>query len=321
MQEPLEISGHTVAPGTRAHLEMPVGRLVTQQMLTLPLIAVHGAEPGPCVWLSAAIHGDEIHGTDVIRRALAAVSPATLRGTILALPIVNVWGFVHHSRYLPDRRDLNRSFPGSEKGSLAGQIAHLLLKEIVARCDAGVDLHAGSHHRTNAPQIRGDLTDPRVADLCAAFAAPYTLHAPMRAGSLRHAAAALGKPCVLYEAGAPLRFGKAAVRAGRIGVLRVLRHLGMITRAPKGHATRIARKSHWLRASRSGILELRVELGDAVAAGQIIGLIRDPYGDITGRVRAREPGHVIGARLLPLVNRGDAVVHLATVEPLEASVG
>ncbi len=313
--EPLEIRGQIIARGTKAQIDLPMGRLVTQQMLSLPLMAVHGAEPGPCVWLTAAIHGDEIHGTEVIRHVLKKITPEVLRGTLLAVPVVNVWGFVQQSRYLPDRRDLNRSFPGSPRGSLASQIAHLLMTEIVARCDAGIDLHAGSDHRTNLPQARGDLDDPKVAAMCEAFGAPATIHAGLRKGSFREAAANVGVPCLLYEAGEPHRFDDEAVRCGRIGVLRVLRHLGMIDKAPKGHATRVARSSHWLRATRSGIVHLRVALGDEVAADQTVGVIRDPYGDIAARIRSRTPGLVIGHGLSPLVNRGDAVVHVADVEP------
>lgn len=265
------------------------------------------------MWLSAAIHGDEVHGTEVIRRVLADVSPDTLRGTLLAMPVVNVWGFVQQSRYLPDRRDLNRAFPGSRRGSLASQIAHLLMTEVVSRCDLGIDLHAGSDHRTNVPQIRCDLEDERARGLGSAFSAPFMLHAALRSGSLRHAAAKLGIPCLLYEAGEPHRFDEIAVSCGHEGVLRVMQSEGMIDAAPDAGGTRVAMSSHWMRASRSGILHLEVSLSAEVEPGDTVGLIRDPFGDIAARVRARRGGVVIGHTLNPLVNRGDAILHLAHV--------
>jgi predicted deacylase len=316
MSKPFDVCGQTVAPGTRVRIDVPLGRLVTQQMLDLPLLVVHGTRAGPAVWLSAAIHGDEVLGTEVIRQVLGAISPGTLRGTILAMPVVNVWGFVQQSRYFPDRRDLNRCFPGSARGSLASRIAHLLMGEIVSRCDYGIDLHAGSHHRTNVPQARGNLDDPRVAAMCEAFGAPFTLHAKLRAGSLRHAAAKAGVPCLLYEAGEPHRFEASAVAAGRVGVLRVLRHLRMIAHAPRAHRTRVARKSHWMRAGRSGLVHLEVGLGASVRAGDTVAVIRDPYGDVAARMRARTAGAIIAVTLNPVVNRGDAVAHVAHVAPV-----
>lgn len=314
MTDPLLIGGETVKRGTRCRLDLPIARLITQQMVSLPLIVVHGANPGPTIWLSAALHGDEIHGTEIIRRVLTHVDAKTLSGTILALPVVNVWGFVEGSRYLPDRRDLNRSFPGSKHGSLAGQIAYRMLTEVVARCEYGIDLHAGSDHRINLPQARADLDDAQTASLCAVFGAPVTLHAKQRAGSLRNAAARRGIPCLLYEAGEPHRFDDDAIRCGELGVRRVLRHLGMLTADVEPAISQVARSSYWVRAGRSGILHLDVELGARITAGAPIGVIRDPFGDIAGRVKAREAGIVIGHTLNPLVNRGDAVVHLARTE-------
>ncbi len=315
MTKAFDIAGSTVEPGTSMRLGMPAGRLFTQQVIEIPLTVVHGAKPGPTVWVSAAIHGDEISGTDVVRRVIEAIDPANLRGTLLALPVVNVFGFVQHTRYLPDRRDLNRFFPGSKDGSLASQIAHLLMTHVVSRCELGIDLHAGSDHRTNLPQIRADLDDPHVRELCATFGAPLALHAPLRRGSLRHAARQAGVPCLLYEAGEPMRFDPAAVRYGTAGVLRVLKKLGMIKKAPAIKVpTRFSRRSRWMRTSRAGVVHLDVALGEEVKPSTTVAVVRDINGDVMCRLRAQRGGIVIGHTLNPLVSRGDAVLHLAALE-------
>lgn len=296
-------------------LGMPAGRLFTQQVIEIPLTVVHGAKPGPTVWVSAAIHGDEISGTEIVRRVTEELNPARMRGTLLALPVVNVFGFMQHTRYLPDRRDLNRFFPGTKDGSLASQIAHLLMTHVVSRCELGIDLHAGSDHRTNLPQIRADLDDPHVRGLCETFGAPVALHAPLRKGSLRHAAKQAGVPCLLYEAGEPMRFDPAAVACGTAGVLRVLKELAMVKKAPATKApTRFSRRSRWMRASRAGVVHLHVKLGDEVKASTVVAVVRDIHGDIVSRVRTQRGGIVIGHTLNPLVSRGDAVLHLATLE-------
>ena len=315
MTQTLTIGGVEVPPGTTRRLELPVARLFTQQMLRLPVVAVHGAQPGPRMWITAAIHGDEIGGTEVVRRVLTQLDPAMLRGIVVAVPVVNVWGFLDRSRYLPDRRDLNRSFPGTTKGSLAAHIAYLLLTEIVVGSSCGIDLHAGSHHRSNLPQIRGDLDDARVRVMADAFAAPATVHGKLRSGSIRHAAARRGIPCLLYEAGGTLRFDEPALRVGTAGILRVLAHLGMRDDAPAAsHPPFVSRETHWVRCARAGILHLRVDLGHRVERGAIVGVVRDTFGDITARVRSKDDGLVIGITENPLVNRGDAVLHIAVEE-------
>jgi predicted deacylase len=315
MRAPLTIAGREIRAGKLERLEIPVARMFTQQMLHLPVVVVHGKLEGPTTWITAAIHGDEISGTEIARRVLATVSPKTIRGTLIVVPVVNVWGFLEMSRYLPDRRDLNRSFPGARVGSLAAQLARLLMLEVVRPGSYGIDLHAGSHHRTNLPQVRGSLEDPRVRDMARAFAAPATIDSQYRSGSLRAAAARHDIPCLLFEAGTTLRMERETVITGTNGVLRVLKHLGMIDEAP--HATGntiISRRTSWLRASRSGIAQLEVTLGDHVTAGQQIGVIRDTFGDVTSRIRSRLSGLIIGQVENPLVNRGDALVHVADVE-------
>ncbi len=311
-----------VPAGKSAIGEIPVSRLVTGNRMSIPIKVCHGRHDGPVIWLSAAVHGDEIGGVEIIRRALLGIDPKTLAGTIVAVPIVNVHGFVNGDRYLPDRRDLNRSFPGSANGSLAARIANLFLTEIVSRSDVGIDLHTGSDHRTNLPQIRADLDDPRTRDLAIAFGAPFMMHAKLRDGSMRAAATATGSTVLLYEGGEAWRFDRDAIEAGVLGVGRVLARLGMVhtvdepvgldgsTAAPLPVESR---SSGWVRVRRSGIAGIDVELGQHVERGQIVATVRDSVGRRLSQTRSSRTGMVIGLTRQPLVNQGDAIIHIAEV--------
>jgi predicted deacylase len=225
---PFAIAEHSVQAGRSRQFELPISRLVTGTTVSLPVMVLHGRDDGPTIWLSAAVHGDELCGVEIIRRVIGALDARTLSGTVLAVPVVNVFGFNTGDRFLPDRRDLNRSFPGSPRGSLAGRIAHLMMTEVVARCSVGIDLHTGSDHRVNLPQIRGDMDDPQVRSLAEEFATPLSLHAQIRDGSLRAEAANAGARVLLFEGGEADRFDEGAITAGTAGVLRAMRHLGMI---------------------------------------------------------------------------------------------
>ncbi|KAA3638634.1 MAG: succinylglutamate desuccinylase [Armatimonadetes bacterium] len=282
--------------------------------VSLPILVLHGREAGPTVWMTAAIHGDELCGVEIIRRVLERVRPETMSGTIVAVPVVNVHGFNAGTRYLPDRRDLNRSFPGSLRGSLASRIAKLLMTEVIARCDVGMDFHTGSDQRENLPQIRADLDDPMTATLAKVFAPPVAIHSRVRDGSLRQAATDVGSTVLLYEGGEASRFSARAIRAGSEGALRVLSHLGVFPGTfPPAPPVLISRSSSWIRATRSGILHLHSDLGDHVAQGDTIATIHDPYGQRLGSVKTRKSGLIVGSTHSPLVNRGDAIVHIAEI--------
>lgn len=312
--EPTIVAGVSIAPGERTRIELPAGRLATGGKLTLPLEVLHGVRPGPRVWLSAAIHGDELNGVEVVRKILGEVTPGRLAGTLLAIPIVNVQGFIIESRYLPDRRDLNRSFPGSPRGSMASQLAHLFMREIVAGCSLGIDLHTGSDGRTNLPQIRADLSDPETARLARAFGAPALIHASVRDGSLRAAASDRGGRVLVFEGGEALRFERHVIDVGFAGVLRVLHELGMRKSAPPPppDIPIESRSTAWIRAGRSGLARIHLDPGDRVAKGDRIGIIRDAFGDRTLPIKANRSGVVIGLTRQPNVNRGDALIHVAT---------
>lgn len=298
--------------GKRHRLEIPVARLLTQNMISLPVMVINGEKTGPRLWLSAAIHGDELNGVEIIRQVLDKIEPAKLHGTLIAVPIVNVFGFVEHSRYLPDRRDLNRSFPGSPKGSLAARLANLFMTQIVSNSTHGIDLHTAAIHRTNLPQIRANLQDEETYRCAKAFGAPLTIHASTRDGSLRQAATMQGIPVLLYEAGEALRFDREAIRVGVEGVLRVMNFLKMYPFSfPKTAPTsQEIVETRWVRASCSGILRLQVTLGEKVEKKQQIGIISDAFGDSNTVVRAIVDGVVIGCTQNPLVNQGDGIVHL-----------
>jgi predicted deacylase len=267
------------------------------------------------VWISAAVHGDEIAGVEIVRRVNARLDARRLRGTVITVPIVNVHGFLNGDRYLPDRRDLNRSFPGSTNGSLAGRIAHAFMTEIVQRSDVGIDLHTGSDHRTNLPHIRADLDDALTRELATAFAAPLMLDAKLRDGSLRAAATAAGATMLLYEGGEAWRFDEQAISVGAAGSLRVLAQLGMIDANGHTGAARPveSRRSRWVRARRSGIAALAVTLGQRVARGEQIAVIHDSLGKRLSRTAAPFDGIVIGHTQHPLVHQGDAIVHIASI--------
>ena len=319
---PIRIGGQEIRAGQRLRVDVPLPSLFTQTTVFLPVHVLHGRRPGPRLFVTAAVHGDEINGIAIIRRLLASTQLKNLRGTLLAVPVVNVYGFVRHSRYLPDRRDLNRSFPGSGSGSLASRLAAALMTDVVADSDIGIDLHTGAAHRENLPQIRADLNDPVLVRLADAFGAPVTLHSASPEGSLRGAAAAVGVPVMVYEAGEALRFDEASIRIGVHGVVNVLRRLGMVpaakTRAPKPAA--VLRSSTWVRADQSGIVRTLVKLGGAVGKGDTLALIADPFGEKEDSVLAPAAGVIIGRVTLPLVYEGEALFHIGKTR-LAESVG
>lgn len=310
------IAGQDIPPASRIQIELPVAKLYTHTELSITVKARRGKQDGPTLFVSAAIHGDEINGVEIVRRLLEHRSLRSLRGTLLAIPVVNVHGFLNTERYLPDGRDLNRSFPGSPKGSLAGRIAHSFLNEVVRHCDYGIDLHTGARHRSNLPQIRADLRDPRTREMAEAFGAPVILDSRTRDGSLREVAGDEGIPVLLYEAGEALRFDEVAIRAGVSGIINVMRQIGMLPASRRKKPSRqpmLTNQSFWVRAGVSGVLRALIPLGKLVNKGEVIGIISDPMDDNSSdtEVLAPDAGIVIGRSFLPLVYEGDALFHIA----------
>lgn len=320
---PFIINEQAVPPGERRTVQLDVAQLYTHTPVGMPVHVVHGRRDGPTLCLSAAIHGDEINGIEIIRRVLALPQLRRMRGTLLAVPIVNVFGVLAQTRYLPDRRDLNRSFPGSAGGSLAARLAHLFMSQVLERASHAIDLHTGTAHRTNLPQIRANLDDPGTLDLARAFSAPVIINSDLRDGSLRHAADERGIPVLLYEAGEALRFDEDCIRLGVRGITGVMRELGMLPRVKRKSPPRRpvqVENTRWVRTESSGILRTTVQLGQRVRRGEQLGLISDPFGDGETRAEAAFDGIVIGRTNLPLVHEGDALFHVARVRhPARAS--
>ena len=313
-RQPFEINGSMVAPGTRQTVDVPVSTLSDHTPVHLSVHVIHGRRPGPVLFVSAAVHGDEVIGVEIVRRLLRAAPLRGMGGTLLAVPIVNSFGFLNQSRYLPDRRDLNRCFPGGSEGSMASRLAHIFMREVVLRADVGIDLHSAAVHRTNLPQIRLSPGNARLAELGRAFGAPVMMTSRLREGSLRMAAEGAGVDVLLYEGGEGLRFDELAARAGVAGILRVMNHLGMIGRkgVPRaGHAPVEARASHWYRAPAGGVFRGYVAIGAAVAPGTVLGAVSDPFGEKDREVICEEAGIVIGRTNMPVVYEGEALFHVA----------
>ncbi len=328
MRNAFSISGQSVAPGERRIVVLPVSKLSNHTPVTLPVHVLHGESPGPAMFVSAAVHGDELNGVEIIRRVLRTLAPGNIKGTLLCVPVVNAYGFIGRSRYLPDRRDLNRAFPGSPNGSLAARLAHLLLSEVVKRCHVGIDLHTAAIHRVNLPQIRCDTKlSPRSRDLAMAFGAQVILESAERAGSLRRAARESGVDVLVYEGGEGLRFDEFAIQAGVDGIARVMLRMGMLENpdvgddgldatAPKTRPPLLANAARWVRAPEGGVLRTSKRIGDAVSEGETIGVISNPYEEADTPVKCPRRGVIVGATTLPIVNMGDALFHVAWSEEM-----
>ncbi|ACJ17839.1 succinylglutamate desuccinylase/aspartoacylase family protein [Coxiella burnetii] len=311
----LKICGHTIQPGEHLSIRLPTPKLFTYTPVDIPIHIFNSKKPGPILFVCAGIHGDEISGVEIVRHLLKLnVIKNLSKGTLIAAPIVNIYGFIYQSRYLPDRRDLNRNFPGLRKGSLASRLAKLFIDEIVSHCTHGIDLHSAAVHRRNLPQIRVNLTQPGTEKLARAFGAPVILDSNLRDGSLRQAANEMNIPVLIYEAGEALRFDEAPIRLGVRGILRVMRELGMLYESPKSKKILqplVAHSSVWVRAPRSGIIHSIKPLGKKVEKGDLLGIIADPFGSEEFDILSPRTGIIIGYTTIPLINEGEALFHIA----------
>lgn len=313
----LSIQGQEVKRGERKLISLPVGTLTTHEPVTMRVWVIRGKKDGPTLLVTGCLHGDEINGAEIIRRLVN--SPALKRGfkgTLIAVPIINVPAFSNRSRYLPDRRDLNRLFPGSPKGSLGGRLAHVLTSELLPLCDAVVDLHTGAVNRPNLPQIRVTANDEPALELAKAFGPPVTLLSSVRQGTFRSACNEAGVPVILYESGEALRLDTASIRFGKRGILTVMRHLGMLPKRPAAAKKRAANavlceKSYWERAQIGGLFTPLIALGKAVQEGDVLGFIADPLGDYEEEIKASSGGILIGRTNEGQADEGDALFHIA----------
>jgi len=317
MVQELIIAGQVIKPGQTKVVDVPLPDLYMHTALSMPVQVIRGRRDGPVLFVSGAVHGDEIVGVEIIRRLIRSKRLTGLRGTLITIPVVNVYGFINQTRYLPDRRDLNRCFPGSEEGSLAARLANLFMTEVAHKCTHGIDLHTAAIHRDNLPQIRAAIDNPAVEEMARAFNAPVIVNSGLIEGSLRFACQEAGVPVIVYEAGEALRFNELAIRAGVRGVIAVMRKIGMLTASTtkrlKPAEPFVARSSSWVRAPQSGIFRMLVAMGAHVKKGDCLGMVAAPYGDETSEtmVEASCSGVIIGRTNIPLVNEGEALFHIA----------
>lgn len=317
---PIEINGQQVLPGETKDLTLSLARLYDYTKLSMPIRVICGKQSGPVMFVSAAIHGDEINGVEVIRRLIKVPQMRQISGTLIAVPIVNVFGFNNKSRYLPDRRDLNRSFPGNAKGSLASQVAHAFMKEIVTKSSYGIDLHTGAISRENYPHVRAQISDHSIKKLAKSFGTEVILNSNLRDGSLRQAATERNVKILVFEGGEALRFTESAVKVALQGIISVMHHIGMLSgKPPKRDAQFIAKSSHWQRAPQSGIFTAHKRLGQTVHKGEIIGSISDPFGEHNKDIIATYTGVIVGRTTLPLVKRGEALYNIAIAHDKKVS--
>ncbi len=308
---PITMLGAEVRPGTTERLSWSATELFEGVPVSTPVLVVNGAQPGPTLCLTAAVHGDELNGIEIVRRVMHDIDAHKLAGAVIGVPIVNVQGFRRASRYLPDRRDLNRYFPGNPNGSAAARIAHSFFTEVVAHCDALVDLHTGSFERANLPQIRADLRDPDVVTLTQGFGSMVILHSTPATGTLRDAATRAGIPAVTLEAGGPSQLELNEVKHGVKGIETLVHTLGMIKqRRLWGDPEPVYYKSSWVRANNGGILLADVSLGSTVRKGDLLGTITDPMNNARTELRSPYSGRIIGMARNQVVMPGFAAFHV-----------
>ncbi|SDW18708.1 succinylglutamate desuccinylase/aspartoacylase family protein [Flavobacterium degerlachei] len=312
---PITILGEVILPGQSKTIDMEIAKLHNTAKLKIPIIIQRSKIDGPTVLFSAGIHGDEINGVEIVRQLITKKINKPKRGTIICIPIINMFGFINMSRQFPDGRDLNRVFPGSKKGSLASRFAYHILTEIMPLVDYAVDFHAGGASRFNAPQIRLAPNSPELKELADVFNAPFTLFSKNIAGSFRNSSQKLNVKMLLFEGGKSLDINESIADAGVDGVKRVLAHLEMLD--PKhlvkeqASKTIYIEKSGWIRAKCSGLLHDQNTIGSFVKKGTILAIITDPFGKFERKIKAPNDGYIINANLSPIVYQGDAIYHIS----------
>lgn len=318
----LTLAENQIEPGTKKVILFPAPNINTQIKIDIPMHVFHGKKSGPKIFIIGAIHGDELNSIEIIRRVHEYIRIQHLSGTVITIPVVNIHGVIMQTRYLSDRRDLNRSFPGAKKGTLAARLAHGLMKHVVSYCDYGIDLHTGAYGRMNMPQLRADFSTSGTKELARSFNAPVILDSKQRDGSLRQAASQLGIPLIVYEGGEALRFNELCIRAGVRGILSVLHHLKMLRsnnpQVRKNSKSVITNTSRWVRAPASGCVEpARNIFAGHINKGDTLAYIHDPFL-INPSIKVVAPfeGIVIGQALKSIATEGDALFHIASFKKI-----
>ena len=310
------INDTEIEPGETKRINVNISRLPSRSPIDIAITVSRSMKPGPTVLLMGGLHGDEINGIEIVRRIIENEYNVPTAGTVICIPIINIYGFIHTSRYVPDGKDVNRSFPGSKNGSLASRVAYYLMHDILPKLDFGIDFHTGGDDRTNFPQVRCMMDDPVNQELARAFHAPFTINAPYRPKSLRQAAAKMGKHILVYEGGESSRFDEFAIREGVNGTMRFLGHLGMTAHELEIPTLKnqVIAHSSWIRTKASGLFQSAVTSGQKVSKNQVLGHITDPFGEFKVPIKAPYGGFVIGLNNDPILHLGDAVVHLGAVK-------
>jgi len=307
----VSIGEHILRPGEFKEIIINIARLPSRTQIDTPIYAYRGLEDGPVLALTAGMHGDEINGMEIVRRILDSGHNRVKRGTVICMPVINIYGFLNYSREVPDGKDVNRSFPGSKNGSLASRVAYHITRDVLPYIDYGIDFHTGGAMRTNYPQIRCVMSDEKNVALANAFHAPFTIDSPFRAHSIRQVAAKHGKNIIVYEGGESLRFDQQAIEEGINGTLRLMKHLHMIDWAPDPkEENKIIWNSSWARAQHAGLFQSAINCGELVHKNQIVGTITDPFGEFKEQVKSPTTGYVVGLNNHPVVNAGDALLHI-----------
>lgn len=315
MPEIIRINGEEVRTGEDKQVHISIARLPTYTNIDLTVRVIRAEQDGPVVLLSGGLHGDEINGIEIVRRLISKDHLQLSSGTIIAVPLMNVYGFIQNVRGVPDGKDINRSFPGTKNGSLAMLVAHTIVKEIIPIINYGIDFHTGGASRANYPQIRCVFDLKNDLELAKAFAPPVILHSGLIDKSFRKSASKNGKQILVYETGESMRFDEEGIGIAIRGTQRFLHHIGMRKSSPQPQSKpTIYRKSSWVRAKYAGIFNPKIKLGDTIKPRQILGKITDPYGNESFNISARLDGKVIGLNNSPVVHKGDALMHIATNE-------
>jgi predicted deacylase len=307
----LTIADVTINPGEFKEININIARLPSHTQIDTPIYVYRASQPGPTLALMAGMHGDEINGMEIVRRILEMGHNRVKRGAVICMPIINVYGFLNYSREVPDGKDINRSFPGTRGGSLAARVAWHVTHDIIPNIDVGVDFHTGGAMRTNYPQVRCVMKEEVNVELANAFHAPFTLDAPFRPHSLRLTAARKGKHIIVYEGGESLRLDKDAIEEGMNGTLRLMKHMKMIDEAPSPTTdNKIIWSSAWVRSRNAGLFQSTIACGELIEKDQIVGTLTDPFGEFKEKIKSPSTGYVVGLNNNPVVNAGDALMHI-----------
>jgi len=315
-KEVLHILGEKVTLGQSAKVSFNVAKLHTQNTIDVPVIIERSKKPGPTILITAGIHGDEINGVEIVRQIIAKGINKPKKGTIICIPVINVFGFIHMDREFPDGRDLNRVFPGGKSGSLASRVAHKLITEIVPHADLILDFHTGGADRFNASQIRIVNNEPILDELAQVFGAPFILYSKNINKSFRNSCYKMGIPILLFEGGKSFNIDQAVTNTGVNGAKRILNHLGVLSNKfkvskPKKSCVKII-DSKWIRANHSGMFKASVSINSDVKKGDVLGNITDPYGSFNHFVKAPNDGYVFNINESPIIYQGDAIFHITT---------